>query len=310
MSCRLALFAAGAALLCLEAPAATQQQPSFRGGTDLVSLNVTVNVAGTNRYVTGLEMDDFEVFEDGAKQEITLFNNSNSPLALSLLMDTSASMDTRMNTAQEAAIGFARTIRRQDTAQVIDFDSKVQVVQPFTNDVTLLERAIRRTSPGGSTSMFNAVYIALDELRRLTREDTITRRQAVILLSDGEDTTSMVAFDGPDGVLERAKRSETAIYAVGLRPPDEPRGNAFKQPQFVLRQLTSQTGGRAFFPEHINELSGVYSQIADELSMQYQIGYTSRNARRDGAWRRIIVRVLNHPDAQSRTKQGYFAPSR
>ena len=310
MSRGFAMFAAGAAVLCLEAPAATQQQPSFRGGTDLVSLNVTVTVAGTTRYVTGLEQADFDVFEDGAKQDITLFNNSNSPLALSLLMDTSASMDTRMNTAQEAAIGFARTIRRQDVAQVVDFDSMARIVQPFTNDVTLLERAIRRTSAGGSTSMFNAVYVALDELRRLTRDDTITRRQAIVLLSDGEDTTSMMPFEGPDGVLERAKRSETAIYAVGLRPPDEPRANAFKQPQFVLRQLTSQTGGRAFFPEHINELSGVYTQIADELSMQYQIGYTSKNSRRDGAWRRIIVQVKNHPDAQPRTKQGYFAPSR
>lgn len=303
-------FAAVAAVVCLQAPAETQQQPAFRGGTDLVSLNVTVNVAGTTRYVTGLEAKDFEVYEDGAKQDITLFNNSNSPLALSLLMDTSASMDTRMNVAQEAAIGFARTIRHQDLAEFIDFDSKPIVGQPFTSDVPLLERAIRRTSAGGSTSMFNAVYIALDELKKLAREDPVTRRQAIVLVSDGEDTTSIVSFDGPDGVLERAKRSETAIYTVGLRSPDEARNPGFKQPQFVLRQLATQTGGRAFFPEHINDLAGVYTQIADELSMQYQIGYTSKNSRRDGAWRRIIVRIAGRTDAQTRTKQGYFAPAR
>jgi VWFA-related protein len=201
-------------------PAASQQQPPiFRAGTELVSLAVTVMVAGTPRYITGLETTDFEVFEDGVKQEISIFNNTNSPIALTFLLDTSASMDTRLHTAQEAAIGFARTIRQQDLAEIIDFDSRAIVLQRFTSEVDQLERAIRKTSAGGTTSMFNAIYIALDELKRLPPGEEHSRRKAIVLLSDGEDTTSMLEFEGPDGILELVKRSDAVIYAVGLRPP-------------------------------------------------------------------------------------------
>jgi Ca-activated chloride channel family protein len=291
-------------------PAASQQQPPiFRAGTELVSLAVTVMVAGTPRYITGLETTDFEVFEDGVKQEISIFNNTNSPIALTFLLDTSASMDTRLHTAQEAAIGFARTIRQQDLAEIIDFDSRAIVLQRFTSEVDQLERAIRKTSAGGTTSMFNAIYIALDELKRLPPGEEHSRRKAIVLLSDGEDTTSMLEFEGPDGILELVKRSDAVIYAVGLRPPQESRANTFKRSEFVLRQLAQQTGGRVFFPAHINELANVYGQIADELSNQYIIGYTSKNTRHDGTWRRIVVRA-NRPNSVVRTKQGYAAPAR
>ena len=296
-------------LLSTEFPTAAPQQPQFRAGTDLVYLPVTVNIAGTTRYMTGLESSDFEVFEDGVKQEITIFSNTNSPIALALVLDTSASMDTRLHAAQEAAIGFARTIRTQDAAEIIDFDSRAVVLQPFTNEIDLLERAIRKTSAGGTTAMFNAIYIALDELKRLVNREGQIRRKAIVLVSDGEDTTSMLEFDGPDGILELAKRSETVVYTVGLGSQEESRGNSFKRSEFVLRQLAQQTGGRVFFPAHISELAQVYGQIAEELSFQYTIGYTSKNSRRNGAFRRVVVRVTR-PNAAVRTKQGYVAPSR
>jgi Ca-activated chloride channel family protein len=286
--------------------APAQQQPSFRAGTQLVSLPVTVNVGGTTRYMTGLEASDFEVYEDGVKQTITIFNNSNSPIALSLLLDTSASMDTRLRTAQEAAIGFSRTVREQDLAEIIDFDTRVTVLQPFTNDVALLEKAIRRTSADGTTGMFNAIYVALSELKKLAASEGPLRRKAIVVVSDGEDTTSMLEFDGPDGILSLTKQSENTVYAVGLRAPDEPK-TGFKRAEYVLRQLAQQTGGRAFFPGHVNDLTDVYTQIAEELSSQYTVGYTPKNTRRDGTWRRLVVRV-NKPDAVVRTKQGYLAP--
>jgi VWFA-related protein len=119
----------------------------------------------------------------------------------------------------------------------------------------------------------------------------------------------MLEFEGPDGILELVKRSDAVIYAVGLRPPQESRANTFKRSEFVLRQLAQQTGGRVFFPAHINELANVYGQIADELSNQYIIGYTSKNTRHDGTWRRIVVRA-NRPNSVVRTKQGYAAPAR
>jgi len=132
------------------------------------------------------------------------------------------------------------------------------------------------------------------------------RRHAIVVLSDGEDTSSLLPFEE---VLDLAKRSDTAIYSIGLREEDG--GNAskgFKEAEFVLRQFSQETGGRAFFPAQLADLAGVYGQIADELSSQYIVGYTSKNAKRDGTWRRIVVRVAR-PSLSTRTKQGYFAPS-
>jgi hypothetical protein len=198
-------------------PAPPAQRPSFRAGVELVSINVTVTDPG-GRYLTELNQPDFQVFEDGAQQQVTFFNRTNLPIALSILLDTSASMESRLETAQEAAIGFVRRLRPQDLAQVVDFDSRVQVVQGFTNSVADLEGAIRRTNAGGSTSLHNAIYIALKELKRTQARGTDEiRRQAIVVLSDGEDTSSLVSFDE---VLDLAKRSETAIYAIGLRSRD------------------------------------------------------------------------------------------
>jgi Ca-activated chloride channel homolog len=303
-------FVAASIAAILQIAAAQAPQPPqvpFRAGVDLVSLNVTVT-DGTVKYVTDLTADDFSVFEDGVKQDVTFFNRTNLPIALALLLDTSASMDTKLPTAQEAAIGFAKRLRPQDLAEVIDFDSRVIVLQNFTNSAAELEVAIKKTSAGGSTSLYNAVYIALKDLKKAVAKNTEEiRRQAIVVLSDGEDTSSLLPFEE---VLDLAKRSETAIYAIGLRAPDGPgtTTKGFKEAEFVLRQFAQETGARSFFPSQLSELAGVYGQISDELSSQYTVGYTSRNPKRDGSWRRVIVRV-NRPNLTSRTKLGYFAPT-
>ena len=311
---RAAVVAVGlAGILVITAAAQTPQTPpqtpSFRTAIDVVSLNVTVAQAGPGnaRYVTDLDQSEFEVYEDGARQDISVFNKSNSPIALSLLMDSSASMEAKLTTAQEAAIGFARKLRAQDLAEVIDFDSGAQIRQAFTNDVPSLERAIRQTSAGGPTAMYQALYIAMNEFKKLKRTDTseTPRRQAVILLSDGQDTSSMFSFDD---ILDHVKRSETvAVYTIGLRTADEPTSRGFNGADFELRELARHTGGQAFFPKNLSDLSSVYGEIADELSSQYTLGYTSKNQRRDGKWRSIVVRVTRPNVNQPRTKQGYFA---
>jgi Ca-activated chloride channel family protein len=281
------------------------QQPAFRSAIDVVSMNVTVTDA-TNRYITDLTEKDFEIFEDGVKQELTLFNRSNLPVALSLLIDTSSSMEDRMVIAQNAAIGFVRKLRPTDLGEVIGFDSRAEVLQKFTSDVNELEQAIRKTVAGGSTSMNNAIYISLKGLKKIPiRQEDEIRRQAIILLSDGEDTSSLVTFED---VLDLARRSETAIYAIGLMEEGAAgQSKGFREATYALRQLSNDTGGRAFFPSDPKILASVYGQIYDELSSQYTIGYTSKNPRRDGAWRRLVVRVAR-PNVQARTKQGYFAP--
>jgi Ca-activated chloride channel family protein len=296
---------AGAAPVGQAAPAPQEKNQIFRAGVEMVSLNVTV-VDSQGRYVTDLNQEDFGVFEDGAKQELSYFNRTNLPIALSLLIDSSASMEQRMENAQDAAIGFASKIRPQDLAQIVDFDSRVEIRQTFTNKLEDLERAIRMTSSGGSTALHNAVYISLKELAKVkAKNPEEVRRQAIVVLSDGEDTSSLVSFEE---VLELAKRSETAIYTIGLQPRETTALRGFREAEFVLRQLAQETGGRAFFTQNVEGLKDVYGQITDELSSQYSMGYSSRNPKRDGAFRRLIVQVAR-PNVTPRTKRGYYGPT-
>ena len=280
------------------------QQPSFRAGVDIVSLNVTVTDAATH-YITDLEESDFLVFEDGIKQNVTFFSRRQSPIALSLLLDSSASMEEHLPVLQQAASNFVHKLKSNDIAQVIDFDSRVEIRQGFTGNQAELDTAISQLAAGGSTSLHNAIYIALKELRkvRAVNEEDV-RRQALIVFCDGEDTSSLVSFDE---VLDLAKRSETSIYTIALRGADV-QAKGFREAEFVMRTLAQETGGRAFFPAKIDDLNGVYTQIADELASQYTLGYTSANPRRDGAWRRIVVQ-LSRPNVTPRTKKGYYAPT-
>lgn len=301
------LLVAACFLACLTAAAPAQpqgQRPAFRSTIDVVSLNITV-VDGS-RYITDLEQSDFSVFEDGVKQEIVFFNRRAQPIALSLLLDSSASMEDKIETLQVAATNFVHRLKPKDLAQVIDFDSRVSIRQPFTPNQSELEAAIHQAVPGGSTSLHNAIYISLKELGKIRaqNEDDV-RRQALIVFSDGEDTSSLVSFEE---VLDLAKRSETSIYTISLRGSDaSTRG--FREAEFIMRQLAQETGGRSFFPGKIEDLNGVYTQIADELASQYTLGYTSKNSRNDGAFRRLVVQVAR-ANAVPRTKRGYYAPKR
>lgn len=282
---------------------AAQDTQRFRAGVELVSLTVTVTHG--SKYVTDLDEVDFAVFEDGVRQDLTFFTRLQQPIALAILLDTSNSMENSIKTAQEAAVGFVRRMRPDDVTEVIEFNSQVKVAQTYTSDVDALERAIRQTSVSGATSLYNAIYIALRGLRReqaQTSEEI--RRQAIVVLSDGDDTTSLVPYEE---VLDLAKRSETAIYSIGLRQPDFGRPR-FREAEFVLRQLAQETGGRAFFPNSATELPKIYTQISEELASQYSMAYASRNPMRNGAWRSIQVRVAR-PGVQARTRQGYYGPT-
>ena len=304
------LFLIAACLVaCLTVAALAQprgsQQPAFRSTIDVVSLNVTV-VDSSARYLTDIAESEFSVFEDGVKQDIIFFTRRPQPIALSLLLDSSASMEDKLSTLQEAATNFVRRLKPNDLAQVIDFDSRVSIRQAFTSTQSDLEAAIRLGASGGSTSLHNAIYISLKELGKIQaqNEDDV-RRQALIVFSDGEDTSSLVSFDE---VLDLAKRSETSIYTIALRG-NETNTRGFREAEFIMRQLAQETGGRAFFPRRIQDLDGVYSQIADELASQYTVGYTSKNPRNDGAFRRVVVQITRE-NATPRTKTGYYAPGR
>ena len=298
--------ACGALLLTLLLGAAVSAQV-FRGRTDLVVLNVTVSDAA-GRLVPGLEQAAFQVLEDGVLQTVTNFTRDPQPIALAILLDSSVSMESKLKTAQDAAIGFARMLTPRDLAEVIDFDTYAQLLQPFTADVEKLEAAIRRTEAGGSTALYNALYIAFNEFKKeRARALEDIRRHAVVVLSDGEDTSSVVSFDL---VLDEAKRSEVMTYGIGIKPKETGPGpaRAWNQADYVLRTISYETGGKSFTVEDSKSLPAIYEQIARELANQYTLGYVSTNPKRDGAWRKVTVQ-MTPTEARARTKTGYFAPT-
>lgn len=297
------LLAALVGGICL---AASQQGPSFRSNVDVISLAVSVT-GPDGRHISNLSAGDFEVLEDGRLQELIFFSPANTALALSLVLDSSSSMEESMPLAQKAATDFVARLGPGDVAEIVNFDTRVEIVQPFTNDRSLLEAAIRRVRAGGSTALYNAVYITLRQFEKMRTQDASdTRREVIVVLSDGEDTSSLVTFDE---LLNLARRSQTAIYAIGLGLQASPPRFTASTGEFALRRLVQETGGRLFTPKRPEDLSNVYAQIADELTSQYLLGYLSRNERRDGGWRSIAVR-LRRSQLQARTRAGYYASAR
>ncbi|MGH8188116.1 MAG: VWA domain-containing protein, partial [Steroidobacteraceae bacterium] len=283
--------------------------PVFRAGVDLVALNVVVTDA-RQRFVAGLTANDFAVYEDGVQQDVSFFAAAMVPLDLALLLDTSASMQDKMQTMQEAALGFLATLRPGDRAAVLEIKDRVDFAYALGGDIESASGAVRGTIARGGTSLYNGLYLAIKEMVKQRKANGDVRRQAIAVLSDGEDTASLVAYDD---VLDLAKQAGITIYTITLKSPFALKQASlsgrryFSQSEFAMKSLAHETGARAFFPNHIRELSGVYGSIAQELANQYAIGYSSKNPRRDGAFRRVIVRVAERPDARARTRSGYLA---
>jgi Ca-activated chloride channel homolog len=286
-------------------PAPRRRPPIFEAGIEIIQLAVSVMDAH-NRYITGLREADFAVFEDGVRQDLTLFNHDDIPISLALMLDTSASMDEKMKEAQDAAVRFVRTLRPQDKAEVMQFNDRPTVLQDFTSDLTALEAAVRRTESSGPTLLHNALYVVLKDLAKQKKVGEL-RRRAIVILSDGEDTGSLVT---DEQVLELARQTEINIYAISLRAKGGSERNrmSFSQAGHLMTALARETGGQVYFPNSISELDAVYDRIAEELRTQYSLGYVSSNKRRDGRWRRVVVRTPERDDLQVRHKIGYYAP--
>jgi Ca-activated chloride channel family protein len=305
------LLAAGSAFAQTPEPVAPlPQTPTFRSGAALVSLNVTVQ--NGPKYVTGLQPADFAVYEDGVKQDVRFFEADAVPVDLIVLIDTSASMIDKLDVVHEAAAGFVKTLRATDRGAVVTFSDNVSVAQPLTSDVAQLDKAIRATGAHGSTSLYNAVYVALKQFGRGAKDSSEVRRQAIVVLSDGEDTSSLISFDD---VMGLARRMGVNIYTVGLQSPDaiarqqlSTGHRYFSEADYSMKTLASETGATSFFPGPA-DLRGVYASIATELASQYSIGYVPANGHPDGRFRRVVVQVISHPELRPRTRQGYTADS-
>jgi Ca-activated chloride channel homolog len=298
------LFVALTCLLCCGEVRAQGTEGTFRSGVDLVSLNVIVTDP-RDKFVTGLTQKAFSVFEDGIQQDVSFFAASNVPLDMAILLDMSSSMSDKMATVQEAAIGFASHLREGDRLTVIGIRDTARTLHELDGDVKGACEAIRRTTAGGGTALYNALYTSVKQLQKVHAAEGDIRRQAIAVLTDGDDTTSLVSFDD---LLVLAKQAGIAIYTIALKSPYPTVAMTsqkyFSESEFAMKSLARETGARAFFPTDISQLTGVYGQITEELSNLYAIGYTSNNPRQDGTFRRILVKV-DEPNVRTRTRSGY-----
>jgi len=278
--------------------------PTFETGVEVVNLNVAVSGRG-DRFVTDLEESNFEVFEDGVRQSLSLCTRQSLPLSVVLLIDASGSMLPKMAAAQAAATRLVARLRPDDEVEVVQFSGRTVVKEPFTTDRARAEAAIQSTVPEGDTALYDTLYIALKELQPLASAEPM-RRFAIVLLSDGRDTTSL---NGEEEVLELARRSAVSIQAVSL--PGEV-GTAdpleLRRVRHFLTELTRVTGGFAHFPERLQDLEPLYGRIAEGLRSQYSIAYVPEPRRQDGGWRQIAVIVRGRTDVSVRHKPGYYAP--
>jgi VWFA-related protein len=289
------------------APAA-QQPPSrisdqtYRVSVDLVNIFCSVWDKNTSSFVTNLTRENFTVYEDNQKQEIKNFNReTNLPLTIALLVDTSQSVAPKLKFEQDAATAFFQSVLRdRDRAMLVEFDSGVSLIQDFTSDPNKMAKQIRSLRAAGGTALYDAIYLSCDE--KLIRE---TGRKAVVILSDGEDQSSKMTFDQ---ALEMALKAEATIFSISVN-----RGGFFgvgdtKNGDRVLKQLADETGGRPFFPFKVEELDDAFRQINQELRSQYNIGYLSSNTKRDGTYRKVEIK-LGEKGLKLSYRKGYYAPT-
>jgi Ca-activated chloride channel homolog len=305
----LALTATAYAQTPSSAEAAQQPTPVFRSGASLVALNVTVTDG--KHLVPGLTQNDFSIYEDGVLQPVQFFEARNIPIDLIILLDTSASMSDKMSVVHDAAAGFLKTLRDGDRGAVVTFGDNVNIVQPLTDDRAILDQAVNEAQAHGSTALNNALYVAMKQFARAAQQSGDVRRQAIAVLSDGEDTSSVIAFDD---VLAMARKSGINIYTICLQNKYsiarvESTRKYFSESDYSMKTLAQETGAQSFFPQSVQELKGIYASISDELSKQYSIGYSPTNWRPDGRFRRIVVKVNDHPEFRSRARLGYTAES-
>jgi Ca-activated chloride channel family protein len=291
------------------APTTSGQGSVFRSGASLVALSVTVSDG--KRLVPGLKPDDFAVYEDGVLQRVQFFEAKEVPIDLILLIDTSASMSDKMDVVREAAVGFLATLRERDRGAVVTFGDRVNIAQTLTDQRDALERAVRQAQPTGSTALNNARYVALKQFARGAQQDGDVRRQAIAVLSDGEDTSSVIGFDD---VLMMARKSGINIYTICLQNQYavarvESGRRYFSESDYAMKSLAQETGAQSYFPHSVQDLRGIYAGISDELANQYSIGYAPTNGHLDGRFRRIIIKVNEHPEFRPRARMGYTAES-
>lgn len=275
---------------------AQEEDEIIKIDSSLVVLNATITDS-KGKPLFGLKNNQFTIFENGINQEITLFETQSAPFAAVILIDTSGSMEQRVSMARSAAMRFLDGLRVDDVVSIYNFDSKVSLVQDFTNSRDLAD-SVYNLKASGMTVLNDAVYKAAQELS--TRPE---KRRAIIVLSDGADTQSK---HSGDRALKAALEANATIYTVDMSST-ETGGRGRMQSQGALKNFAEKSGGKFVATPGGVAMREAFKNIVKELGTQYTLGYQPTNSNKDGKWRAIEVKV-SHPEAQIRTRKGYNAP--
>jgi Ca-activated chloride channel family protein len=277
--------------------------PTLRKRVDEVNVVFTVTDKH-GRYVKDLKKDDFRVLDDSkpAEQIRSFHNETDLPLQVGLLVDASNSVRDRFKFEQESAIEFLNQIirPRYDKAMVVGFDVTPEVTQDFTDNTESLSRGVRALRPGGGTALFDALYFACRDKLMKAPQKGPTRR-AIILLSDGDDNQSHVTREE---AIEMAQRAEVIVYTISTNI-----SGMKKSGDKILERIAAATGGRAFFPFQIRDVSDDFAVIQDELRSQYALSYKPADFIFDGRYRTIEILAQNHKNLHVRARRGYYAPA-
>jgi Ca-activated chloride channel homolog len=268
---------------------------------DVTRVNMLFTVQDKHgRFVTDLTRDDFEIFEKKTPQKILDFTaESDLPLRLAILIDTSNSIRDRFKFQQEAASNFVNGIvKEKDKAIVVSFDTGAELVADMTNDTNKLENAIRDLRPGGGTALYDAIYFACKD-KLMLDQPMYKFRRAMVILSDGDDNQSHYSRDQ---ALEMAQKADVVIYTISTN-----NSHIVTDGDKVMRYLAEQTGGTAFFPFQASDLNQSFENIANELRHQYNLFYRPDPEHDDGQYHSVDIRVRGRKDLVVRARKGYYA---
>jgi VWFA-related protein len=301
----LAVFCAFAATLLGQSE--PKASTAFRADSTLVLVPVSVTDP-SNRYVLGLDKEDFRIFEDDVEQRVTHFSNEDAPLSIGLLVDTSGSMGAKLDTSRRAVVEFLKTLNAADEALLVEFSDQADLAVAWTGEAGVIERKMASATSGGLTAMLDAVHIGLQEMKRAKNP-----RKALLIISDGGDNNSKYKSSQ---IADLVREADVQIYAMGVFEPSLSFGLGLSTAEMdgprLLSTIAEQTGGRALAASNLRELPGIAERIGIELRNQYVLAYSPQNQSRDGKYRKIQVKLQQPkalPQLKAHWRLGYYAPN-
>jgi VWFA-related protein len=288
-----------------EKPEAATPKANIRVDSTLVLIPVTVTDP-MNRFVTGLDKENFKIFEDKKEQEVSQFSSEDAPLSIGVIFDCSGSMGRKLEKSRQAVAQFFKTSNPEDEFFLVQFNDSADLIQPFTKNLEDIQNRLTFTQSKGRTALLDAIYLGLHEMKKAKNP-----RKALLVISDGGDNSSRYS----EGEIKNlVKEADVQIYAIGIYEPVAARGRTPEeaQGQGLLTEIAEQTGGRQYPVDNVNELPDIAAKIGVELRNQYVLGYSPANQERDGKYRKVQVKLVQPrglPQLRAFHKMGYYAPS-